>query len=114
MNDNDLGILIQGLSVLGIIIFSSLFAFGFFQTNSIAEISELKEAQYMQTTYGYEDNMDEYLEYLKVNDFGQYLHLKSVFDDIHSHDNDWQWTIPLVFFDLAGMLGLTIGASFKK
>lgn len=114
MNDNNLGNLIQRLSVLGIIIFSSLFAFGAFQTNSITQISELKEAQYMQTTYGYQDNMDEYLEYLKVNNFDQYLHLKSVFDDIHSHDSDWIWTIPLVLFDLLGLVGLIMGDSFKK
>lgn len=58
-------------------------------TNNNIEIAELKEAQYMQEYYGYQDNMNEYLEYLKVNDFSEYLRLKSVYEEIHSYEQDW-------------------------
>lgn len=113
MNNNDFGNMMIGFGIIGIIISALVFVYGINESININEIAELKEANYMQTHYGYKDNMDEYLDYLKVNNFGEYLELKSVFDDIHSHDEDWYWTAPALLIALFGMVTMIIGAVYK-
>lgn len=54
--------------------------------------------------------MVEYLEYLKINNFEEYLELKAVFEEIHIHDND---TIGYMFISIPlvilGFFGIMIG-----
>lgn len=83
--------------------------------NKNNEMAELKESQYMQENYGYKDNMDEYLDYLKANDFDEYMNLKAVFDEIHSYEHTGTTYITIAFpLVLVSLFCILLGVVYKS
>jgi hypothetical protein len=60
---------------------------GLVENQRTIEIVEQREAQYMQEHYGYEDNMEDYLDYLKNHDIDAYMKLKPIYERLQIENN---------------------------
>jgi hypothetical protein len=92
----------------------ALFPITYFHDEGLRLLAEQEEYTYMKDTYNLPDHMDEYLDYLKVNNFEEYLVLKSVHEEIHSYDTWSPYLFVSLLLVLSGFMVLIVGASFRE
>lgn len=80
----------------------ALFPITYYHDEGLRLLAEQEEYMYMKDTYNLPDHMDEYLDYLKVNNFEEYLRLKSIHEEIHSYE---KWTYPYLLISMPMVLG---------